>query len=288
MFHGSIVALVTPFRCDQKIDEKALRYLVQWHIEKKTDAIVCCGTTGEASTLSEEEKLNIFDICIQEANGKIPIIAASGSNDTKKSVLLTQKAKEMGVSGCLAIVPYYNRPTQLGCLSHFRCIAEIGLPVIVYHHPKRTGTKLLPETFAQLEKIENIVAIKEASSDLSFIEKVQKKCSLPILSGDDILTYSLIEMGAVGVISVVANILPEKWKEFIVLCCKGERKQAFNLHKKFLDINESLSLETNPQGVKFALSLMKKCQLFLRLPLLEPTPFAREKIQQSLARLNLI
>lgn len=288
MFRGSMVAIVTPFTSTGEIDEKALRELVKWHVENETDAIVCCGTTGEASTLSEEERLRVIEICVEEAGGKTLVIAGTGTNDTRKSVYLTLKAKALKVDGCLAVVPYYNKPTQDGCIAHFKEIAKVGLPIILYHHPGRTGIKLLPQTFSQLSKIKNILAIKEASCDIEIIKAISKECPLPILSGDDSLTVAVMQLGGAGVISVIGNIIPLKWKELTSLCEKKKFDEATAISEQYKNLCKSLFLETNPQGVKYALSLMGKCRAHLRLPLIEPSKTTKAAIKQTLEAAKLI
>jgi 4-hydroxy-tetrahydrodipicolinate synthase len=212
----------------------------------------------------------------------------TGCNDTKKSVKLTKKAKKLGADGCLVVVPYYNRPTQDGCVEHFRKIAKVGLPVIVYHHPGRTGVILQPETFARLERIPNIVAIKEASNSLQTVEEIQKVCSLPILSGDDGLTVDIMQKGGVGVISVVANVIPNEWKQIVDLCQKKSFDEARKMQEKFLGVIQSMFLETNPQCVKFALHCMGRCGPKMRLPLLEPSVGSKEKIRGALKEAKLV
>ena len=271
MFKGSVVALVTPFDEEKKIDKKALEDLVLWHIERGTDAIVCTGTTGECSTLTNDEKLEVLQICLSVANKKIPIISGTGTNDTMQTCFLTRKAKEYGAAGVLVVAPYYNKPSQEGLYAHYMEIAKIGAPVIVYHHPGRTGVTIEIDTFEKISKLDNIVAIKEASGDLLFVEKLLKKTSLPILSGDDLLTVEIMKRGGAGVISVVANIIPSIWKQLTKLCELNNFEEAGSLLEKHRNICDVMFLETNPQCVKYALSLMGRVKSIFRLPLLEPS-----------------
>ncbi len=284
MFFGSLVALITPFTENNEIDQKALRELICWHIENKTDAIVCCGTTGESPTLSDDEKLEIYKICVEEAKGRITVIAGTGTYNTKHSRELTKKAKELGVDGALIVVPYYNRPTQQGCIEHYKEIAKENLPMIIYHHPGRTGVKLKPETFAELEKIKNVVNIKEASGDFDYAVEIMNHCSIPILSGDDLLTLTLMERGAKGVISVIANIIPNEWKKLTEWCLIDNFDEALRIHNKYESLNKAMLLETNPQCVKYALSLLKKCRSSVRLPLLKPVKSSQEKIYEEITK----
>lgn len=288
MFEGSLVALITPFKKNGEVDDEKLTHLIKWHIDNKTDAIVVCGTTGESPTLSQVEKLKIFEISVKAAENKIPIIANTGTNNTLGSVEITQLSKEIGVDGCMAVVPYYNRPTQEGCIEHFKMIANVGLPTIVYHHPKRTGANLTIDTFCKLEKIKNIVAIKEASSDLNFFEELINKCSIPILSGDDSLTLEMMKKGAKGVISVVANIIPKGWKNFIDLCSSKKYSEAESVYNEFIALCKAMTLETNPQAVKYAAYLLNKCSLFLRLPLIIPRKETMNEIEKAMKNLSII
>lgn len=277
MFKGSIVALVTPFDINNNVDEKALANLVEWHIKEQTDAIVCCGTTGEAPTLTDEEKARVIDVCVRVADKRCRIIAGTGTNSTSHSVHLTSVARKLGVDGCLAVVPYYNKPMPMGCIAHFNEIAKVGLPLIIYHHPGRTSIRLSGKVFKAFSEIENIVAIKESSCDLGVVEEIKKFCVLPILSGDDELTVQIMQLGGVGVISVVANILPSVWKKITTLCFDRNYKEAFSLLNKYKTLLKALSLETNPQGIKYCLSLMEKCRPNLRLPMIEPS-FATKEV----------
>ncbi len=268
-FKGSMVALVTPFTKSGEIDEKSLKELINWHIESNTDGIVLAGTTGEAPTLTDVEKLKIFELAAGLAKNKTKVIAGTGTYSTKHSRYLTKKAKEIGVDGCLVVVPYYNRPTVKGLIEHYREIAKENLPIILYHHPKRTGTKLSLETFLKLEQIDQIVAIKEASSDLEFAKKLIAQSHIPILSGDDPLTIEMMKNGAKGSISVVANVIPNQWKQINDLCLEGGYQKALSIYKDQEKLINSMFLETNPQCVKYALYKMNRCLSNLRLPLVE-------------------
>ncbi len=282
MFCGSLAAIVTPFTKEDRIDIKALEDLVRWHVESGTDGLVCCGTTGEAPTLSDGEKMQVFEVCIRAAAGKCKIIAGTGSNDTKKSQQLTERARKLGADGALVVVPYYNKPTQLGVVAHFAKIATAGLPIIVYHHPGRCGLALHIETFLALSALNSVVAIKEASGDLTFIERLMKFSPLPILSGDDALTIPIIKRGGVGVISVVANIIPREWKQMVDLSRRGDFSGAQKVFLKYESLVKVLFLETNPIGIKYALELMGKIHGGLRLPLVESSPAVKRTIAQNL------
>ena len=268
MFKGSIVAIITPFTQEGEVDFKAFKELVDWHISEGTDAIVCCGTTGEAPTLSSEEQLKIFKTAIDVSQKRIPIIAGTGTYDTRKTVDRTARAKELGADGCLVVVPYYSRPTPEGCIAHYTEVSKVGLPMIVYHHPGRTGIRLSAEVLAKISTLPSVVAIKEASGGLELIQEIRQISNIPIFSGDDTLTLAMMELGAVGGISIVANVIPKAWKEMIQSFLQGNRQQAKELDAEYASLVQSMVLETNPQCVKYAVSLLGKCLPHLRLPLL--------------------
>ena len=288
MFIGSLVALVSPFNQKNKLDREALEKLVAWHIQSGTDALVVGGTTGEAPTLTHKEKLELVEICRVAAQGKLKIIAGTGTYSTARSLELTREAKELGADGALVVAPYYSKPTQDGLFAHFQALNALDLPIIVYHHPGRTGVTIQPNTFKRLQTLKNLVAIKEASGSLEFFQEIQKKCSLPILSGDDGLTVEMMKKQAKGVISVIANLVPKEWQKMTELCLKGDFLAATAIENKYKNLCRALFLETNPQGVKYALSLMGRCQPFLRLPLLEPKEEIKAQIKKELSALNLI
>jgi len=282
MFKGSMVALITPFNEDGYLDESSLKKLINWHIESKTDAIVLSGTTGESPTLLDEEKFKIFAIATKLAKGKTKIIAGTGTYSTEKSKYLTKKAKEIGEDGVLVVVPYYNKPPIEGLIKHFEEIAKINLPIILYHHPGRTGTKLSIDSFIKLQQINEIVAIKEASGSLDIAKNLIEKTRFDVLSGDDPLTVDMIKLGAKGVISVVANIIPKDFKNIVDYCLNKnfiEAKKLFETHKKLID---AMFLETNPICIKYALSLMNKCKASFRLPLIRPSKINSQIIKESI------
>ncbi len=287
-FSGSFVALITPFTSDGEIDYPAFEELVRWHIDAKTDGIVCCGTTGECPTLSEPEKINLLRRCVNISKGQVPIILNSGSNDTRQSVLLTQKAKDLGADGALVVVPYYNRPTMLGCTLHFQEVDKVGLPLILYHHPKRTGTKLNLETVQEIAKLPTIVAIKEASGELSFAQKLKETCEIDILSGDDEKTFDLMKMRCSGTISIVGNIIPQEYRNYIRAFLDRDTQKAEEYFYQYKSLIQTLSLEVNPQCVKYGLSLMGKCRPCFRLPLIEPQLETKKQIELALSQMQII
>ncbi len=284
MFKGSIVAIVTPFK-DNKVDENALGDLIEWHISEGTNAIVPCGTTGESATLDYEEHYRVIEFTIEAVNKRVPVIAGTGANSTEETIMMTQKAKEMGADGSLLVTPYYNKPTQEGLYRHYKEVAEkVEIPIVLYNVPSRTGVNLLPQTVARLAEIENIVAIKEATGDMKQVSEVIRLCGdrITVLSGDDFTTFTLMALGGKGVISVSANVAP--WD--VSAMCKawhdGNIEAARRLHFKLEPLNKAMFLETNPIPVKTALSMMGKIKEELRLPLCPMSTENREKLKKSL------
>jgi 4-hydroxy-tetrahydrodipicolinate synthase len=282
MFKGSIAALVTPFTQEGEVDFASFDALMQWHLEIGTDAIVLCGITGEAPTLTPEEHREIIARGVKLAQGHVPIIAGTGCASTRWTVELTEQAQEAGADGCLVIVPYCNRPTPEGCIAHYKAVSLVGLPMIVYHHPSRTNIKLPLETLAQILGLPHVVGIKEGSGDITYTTELTRMTSIPILCGDDIMTPAMMGLGAQGVISIVANVIPEEWKKICSLFLKGDFDKGRILFKRYQKLIEAMILETNPQCVKYALSLLNKCPAFLRLPMIEPQSATKKKIQEAL------
>ncbi|GAB4337767.1 MAG: 4-hydroxy-tetrahydrodipicolinate synthase [Calditrichia bacterium] len=291
MFEGMHVALITPFDEKLNVNFEALKKLVHFHLEKGTDGLVVCGTTGESPTLSEQEKLAIFKTVIEEVNGKIPVIAGTGNYNTQHTIEFTRKAKELGADGALLVVPYYNKPTQEGLFRHFKAIADaVDLPQIIYNIPGRTGVNMLPSTIARLADHPNIVAVKEASGNVGQISELCKLVGnkLAVLSGDDGLTLPIISVGGKGVISAAGNIVPAKIKEMVVQMQEKNFARALELHQKLEDLNQVLFLETNPIPVKTALNLMGFNVGGFRLPLCEMQPENVDKLKAVLQKYGLI
>lgn len=282
MIKGSVAALITPFNPSGEVDFPAFRNLVQWHIEEKTDGLVVCGTTGEAPTLSEEEQLELLRIAVKEAKGRIPVIMGTGTNDTKSSIINTELAMQNGADGCLVIFPYYSRPTFEGCLEHVRRIAKVGLPVILYHHPGRTGIRFNAPQLAEFCQIPGIVGIKETSGDTELAAELMRICPTTVLTGDDTLTLPIIALGGKGVISVVANAIPREWREFVHTCLSGNFALARQQMDRLAPLCKALALETNPQCIKYAVSLLKRAEPYLRLPLIQPKDPVKEQIAKAL------
>jgi 4-hydroxy-tetrahydrodipicolinate synthase len=290
MFSGSMVALVTPFK-DGKVDWRSLEALVDFHIQNGTHGIVPCGTTGESATLSHEEHDEVIATVIKAVNKRIPVIAGTGSNSTEEAVRLTRTAEKAGADGALMISPYYNRPTQEGIYQHYKKVAaEVGIPIIVYNIPGRTGSKIEPETLARLADLKNIAGVKEATGSVDQAIDVIRLCgdNLAVYSGEDSLTFSLMALGGKGVISTVANITPREMAQLAEACLKGNWEKGRELQFKLVPLIRSVFIETNPIPVKTALSLMGRCTPELRLPLTPMSEGALKKLKQSMIDFGLL
>jgi 4-hydroxy-tetrahydrodipicolinate synthase len=290
MFKGSIVAIVTPF-LNGAIDEEKLRSLVEFQIENGTDAIVPCGTTGEASTLDFDEHYRVIEIVVHQVHKRIPVIAGTGSNSTKEAIELTAHAREIGADGALLVTPYYNKPSQEGLYCHFKAVAEaVALPQLLYNVPGRTGVNLLPVTVARLAEIPNIVAIKEATGSLQQASEILALCGdkLDVLSGDDFITLPMMACGAKGVISVVANIMPKEVATMVDAFIAGKMEEARKLHLNMLKIANAMFIETNPVPVKTAVALMGMASDEVRLPLAPMADANRAKLAAIMREYSLI
>lgn len=290
MFKGSMVALVTPFK-NGKVDEKALKELVELHVKSGTSALVPCGTTGESATLSYEEHDRVIELTIQFAAGRIPVIAGTGSNSTEEAIALTKHAKKAGARASLQVNPYYNRPTQKGLYLHFKAIAEaVDIPIILYNIASRTGVNMEPETFAKLAEIKNIIGVKEASGSLEQMARI--KSVVPkdflLISGDDALTLPVMAIGGVGIISVVGNIIPQDVANLCSAFEKGDIMKARELHYGMLNLVKAMFIETNPIPIKTAMSIMKMCDGDLRLPMCQMSAENRERLTKELKNYKLI
>ncbi len=290
MFRGSIVALVTPFK-KGKVDYKSLQKLVDFHVKAGTHAILPCGTTGESATLSMEEHADVIEAVVSAAAGRIPVIAGTGANNTKEAVELTKHAKKAGADGSLQVCPYYNKPTQEGLYRHFKTIAEeVDIPIILYNIPSRTGVNMSVETIQRLAELKNIVAIKEASGNLHQMAEIKRVCGdkLTLLSGDDALTLPVLSVGGEGVISVVANIVPDKVVELINAWNNREIERARDVYFDLLPLVKAMFIETNPIPVKTAMGLMGMISPELRLPLCEMSKENLERLKRVLKSYGLI
>jgi 4-hydroxy-tetrahydrodipicolinate synthase len=284
MFKGSIVAIVTPFR-DNKLDEKALTDLIEWHIAEGTDAIVPCGTTGESATLTYEEHYRVIELTVQVVNKRIPVIAGTGANATEETIMMTREAKKIGADGALLVVPYYNKPTQEGLYRHYRTVAEaVDIPIVLYNVPGRTALNMTPQTVTRLAEIDNIVAIKEASGNLAQVSEVIRLCGekITVLSGDDFTTFPLMTLGGKGTISVSANVAPKDVADMCRHLLEGRYDEAREIHFRLEPLNKGMFLETNPIPVKTALAMMGRIAEEMRLPLCPMSEDNRGRLREIL------
>ncbi|MFN6050275.1 MAG: 4-hydroxy-tetrahydrodipicolinate synthase [Planctomycetia bacterium] len=288
-FAGVTVALVTPMK-DGAVDYAALKKLVAWHIEQGTDCIAPVGTTGESPTLDHDEHDKVISTVVEQAAGKIKVMAGTGSNSTKEAVRLTKQAKKAGANGALIVGPYYNKPTQEGYYRHYKAIAdEVGLPIVLYNIPGRTASNILPETIIRLAELEAVVAIKEATGSMDQASQIACGCNLTILSGDDSLTLPLMSIGGRGIVSVVANIVPKDLKALVNAFDSGNLAEAVRLHKKlFFLCKDLLGIATNPIPVKTAMKLLGKDTGEVRLPLCALDDAGVAKVRQSLVAYGLL
>jgi 4-hydroxy-tetrahydrodipicolinate synthase len=278
MFRGSIVALVTPFKSNSDVDFDAYGRLIDWQIDQGIDGIVPCGCTGEAATLTHDEQEQVIRFAVERIAGRVPVIAGTGSNSTREALRLTKFAKEMGADAALLITPYYNKPTPAGQIAHYKSIADaVDIPIILYNVPSRTGTNMLPDTVAELNKCSNIVAIKEAAGSVDQVSQIKCACDITVLSGDDSLTLPMMSVGATGVISVAANVVPGKSAAMCREFDEGNLAGAQALHYELMPLFKALFIETNPMPVKAALAHMGLIENILRLPL---TPMQSAKFAQ--------
>ena len=290
-FQGCGTALVTPFRPDLTLDEEAFRKLVKRQIAAGIHFLVPCGTTGENPTLEHEEHLRVVEITLQEAKGKVPVLAGCGGYHTGEVVALARELEAMGVDGILSVTPYYNKPTQEGLYEHFLAIATATkLPIVVYNVPGRTGVNVEPATMRRLAQLDNIVAVKEASGNIA--QQAVLCATLPsdfaVLSGDDSITLALAGLGGKGVISVASNVIPAEMAALAQACLDGRFDDARALQRKWLPLMEVNFVESNPIPVKWALSRMGLLTPVYRLPMVPPSPASRERIEKVLADSGLL
>lgn len=277
---GCYVAIVTPFTEDKKVNEPALRKQIEFLVGHGVAGIVPCGTTGESATLSWEEHNRVVDIAREQVKGRVQVIAGAGSNNTAESLAAARHARDIGADAILCITPYYNRPTQEGLYQHFGAIAtQVDIPMVVYNVPSRTGANLLPETIERLCEFENIIAVKEASGSILQVSEIHRRCGsrIAILLGDDPLTLPILVCGGVGVISVVANIAPEKVIGMINAFFAKDLTTALSIHEMLLPLSQGMFIETNPITVKTAMNLLGMNAGPLRLPL---TPMSERNKQE--------
>ncbi len=267
MFEGSYVAIVTPF-ANGRVDEDSFRKLIEFQIENKTDGIVVAGCTGEAATLSHDEQKKLIEFCVKCVNKRVKVVAGTGSNNTSEAVALTRFASEAGADGALLITPYYNKPTPEGLMHHYSVVAEAAkIPIILYNVPGRTGTNMNTSTVSMLSKIKNVVGLKEAGVDMDQVSGILSETDITLLSGNDSLILPIMALGGKGVISVVANIVPNKVSQMVSLALNGDFEKARAIHYELLPLANAMFYETNPMCVKKALEIMGMCSGELRAPL---------------------
>ena len=291
MFSGSMVALVTPMTADGSIDSDSLHNLIEFHIESGTDAIVAVGTTGESATLTVAEHCDVVGQVVEQVNGRIHVIAGTGSNSTIEAIELTQHARDLGVDAALLVTPYYNRPTQEGLYQHYKAIAEaVDVPQILYNVPSRTACDLLPETVARLADIPSIIGIKEATGDLSRVEQINTLCQtkMELYTGEDANTVDFILAGGQGVISVTANVAPAAMHDMCAAAFDNDEIEARQINKDLALLHQGLFVEANPIPVKWALAEMGKIPTGIRLPMTELSEQYHQPVRDALVAANVL
>ena len=291
IFTGCGTALVTPFNADCSVNYPRLRQLVNEQIEGGVDALIICGTTGESATLDNDEHIKVLDEAVKAADGRVPIIAGTGSNDTMYATQLSQHAEALGVDGLLMVTPYYNKTSQNGLINHYFYIADrVKTPIILYDVPSRTGTAIKPETYKELAKHENIVAVKEANGDISSIAKTKSLCGddLDIYSGNDDEIVPILALGGIGIISVLSNILPRETHNICDEFFKGNLTKSRDMQLKYLSLINALFSDVNPIPVKEAMNMMGLGMGPLRMPLAPMNEVAKEQLRKELAKHGLI
>lgn len=289
MLKGSIVALITPMQADGAIDQQSLQQLIEWHIDSKTDGLVVIGTTGESPTLTADEQDAIITAVVKQVAGRIPVIAGTGTNCTETTIKRSQRAQQLGADACLVVTPYYNKPPQKGLFEHYKKVANaISIPLILYNVPGRTGCDLLPETVEQLSAIQNIVGVKEGR--VAQGSEIIKRCgkNFAVYSGDDDTALALILSGGHGVISVAANIIPQKMHDLCVAALSGNKALAEKMNAELTALYKNLFLEANPIPVKWALNEMGLIPPGIRLPLVPLNTQFHQVLREILQQIGLI
>lgn len=291
IFSGSLVALVTPMHPTGEIDEEALVSLVEWHVAAGTDALVVAGTTGESPTLRRDEHARLVSKTVEAAAGRIPVIAGTGSNSTEQTLDMSRRAADSGVDGLMLVVPYYNKPPQRGLVEHFRQVTRaVSLPIVLYNVPSRTVTDLLPDTVAELASEPGIVGLKDASNDLGRVMRLRRLCGpeFALLSGEDATAGTFMLAGGDGVISVTANVVPEKVRDLCAAARSGDRQGVERITEELRELNEVLFSESNPIPLKWALTRMKRIQGGIRLPLVTLAEARQVQVEKVLNAMGLV
>ncbi|MBC8596683.1 4-hydroxy-tetrahydrodipicolinate synthase [Qingrenia yutianensis] len=289
IFTGSGVAIITPFAKDGSIDFEELGKILEFQIENETDAIIICGTTGESAAMPDSEHLSVIDYTVKKVNGRIPVIAGTGSNDTAHGINLCKAAEKLGVDGLLTVTPYYNKTTQRGLVKHFTALANsVKIPLILYNVPSRTGLNIKPDTLLELSKVENIIGIKEASGNITQVAHMAAKCpDMVIYSGNDDQIIPIMSVGGLGVISVLANIEPKKTHDMCQKFLDKDTEGAMKLQLEAMEVIDALFCEVNPIPVKKAMSLMGYNTDTLRLPLCEISPENEKYLRRALVNYGI-
>lgn len=291
MFRGSIPALITPFK-DGALDEKRFQDFVDWQIKEGSHGLVPVGTTGESPTLSHDEHKRVVELCIETANGRVPVIAGAGSNNTREAIDLAQHAEKAGADAVLVVTPYYNKPNQAGLKAHYKAIdSAVGIPIIIYNIPGRSVIDMTPETMAELYRdCKNVIGVKDATANLATASRQRHLCGPDFvqLSGEDITALAFNAHGGAGCISVTANIAPRLCSQFQDACTAGDYAKALEIQDKLAPLHRAIFIEPNPTGAKYALSLLGKIEEELRLPLVPISEGTRAEIRDAMVHAGLI
>ncbi|MCR4716593.1 MAG: 4-hydroxy-tetrahydrodipicolinate synthase [Lachnospiraceae bacterium] len=292
IFKGAGVAIVTPFKENGEIDFAKLNEVIDFQIDNGTDAIIICGTTGESATMTHEEHLDTIKACVEHVNKRVPVVAGTGSNDTSTAIYLSKEAEKLGADALLIVTPYYNKATQKGLIEHYTMIAEsVSLPIIMYNVPSRTGTNILPETAVTLAKnVKNIVAIKEASGNISQVAKLAALAdgAIDIYSGNDDQVVPLLSLGGIGVISVLSNVAPKETHDMVMSYLEGDVNKSLKIQLDSIELINALFSEVNPIPVKKAVELMGLCGGTLRRPLTEIEPANLERLKKAMTDYGIL
>ena len=289
-FRGSFTALVTPFN-NGSVDEKGFRDLVEWQIAEGTNGLVPVGTTGESPTLSHDEHKNVVEWCVDQADGRVPVVAGAGSNSTREAIELSQHAEKAGADAVLVVTPYYNKPTQEGLYQHYKAINDaIGIPIIIYNIPPRSVIDMSVETMQRLYELKNIAGVKDATASMARVSQQRAACGPDFnqLSGEDITALGFNAHGGHGCISVTSNVAPRLCSEFQAACGRGDYAAALKIHDKLAPLHQNLFIETSPAPVKYAMSLIGKCTETVRLPMVPATEKARAAVREAMVHAGLI
>jgi len=287
-FRGVYTALVTPFTKSGEVDWKKLTELVERQIKAGIDGIVPVGTTGESPTLNGEEHLKVIKTTVETVAGRCKVIAGTGANSTAEAIELTRAAKEFGIDGTLQVTPYYNKPNQTGLIRHFSAVADLGVPVVLYNVPGRTGREIAIETVVELSKHPNIVSIKEAAGSVERVTEIKKRCNIEVMSGDDVLALPMIREGAYGVVSVASNIIPAEMLALVHAALDGDFETAEKLHNRYEQLFKHLFIDTNPIPIKAAMAMKGLIEEVYRLPLCETSDENKRVLRETLEKTGVL